>query len=461
MPDEKAKQQKILNEMLDIANGFPISMQKYDMDEISDEDMIKLTTQVFWQNMRLGKKRLQKHNLKKKLELYRPRIIINMGFYDARSGITLYKKGYNYTGLHQLYAISKKTYYSGTKKIYTKKQNDISLTYLLQGIADGDTAVCPNCGNTAKIYTYSDGCDYCNQKFEVTDFEPKISSFYLQPDTAKTFNFILGLLRFLPQILMFLISVLTIFAYVYENEVSKSVAESLYNIMLQIFANPTFVMMVIIQLILFSIFMSSWLLNPFKKNIWGAEKIQPVFPEFSVTDFLQNLEYRLKTIFLADTVQEAETFAVCDLSDIVNENKEIIDCAVNRIEFERISEDYGGYLIFLRADLKLTTYDGNRVHENIHRFYLELMADKEYASRGLQSIRAYTCDKCGSNVDITSGGICEYCGEKIPPNKFGWVIEVMREEKYEKYKFLKRVAIYLGGIFIILIINLIWVLSAH
>ena len=70
-------------------------------------------------------------------------------------------------------------------KISNKKDDKIIVANAIKARGDEENACCPNCGHLGKISSYIDGCDYCNSKFSVTDFEEKISAFCLVENTPK------------------------------------------------------------------------------------------------------------------------------------------------------------------------------------------------------------------------------------------------------------------------------------
>ena len=65
-----------------------------------------------------------------------------------------------------------------------------------------------------------------------------------------------------------------------------------------------------------------------KPRIQDESKVKAAIPEFSTGNFLQNLEYQLRMIHLADTAEQVRFFASCDLDTVVVRYQNVVDCCI-------------------------------------------------------------------------------------------------------------------------------------
>ena len=182
-----------------IVNRFYEYQQRYYRNEMNDEQLTGITTQPFWQSMRLSKRRLAEKGLtmdvtvKEKVQrnnsknqdllavftlLYH---IITKGNHFTDSA-DYRKDGANLVENYSGEVTTERTYFYKGKKICRRKDHEICSANVLSTEVDGENASCPNCGNIGKISGFIDGCEYCGSKFTVQDFEPKISAFALEED---------------------------------------------------------------------------------------------------------------------------------------------------------------------------------------------------------------------------------------------------------------------------------------
>lgn len=94
-----------------------------------------------------------------------------------------------------------------------------------------------------------------------------------------------------------------------------------------------------------------------KPRVQGEQIVKQAFPEFSTEDFIQNLEYELRNIHLADTSLQVQPFATCDLTETVKSYRNVVDCSICRILFTEAQEFTGQDVIGAEVKLRLMIDD--------------------------------------------------------------------------------------------------------
>lgn len=171
MNELRDKMQKKVVEFSQIQN-------EYYTDKRNDEDITGIATQPFWQSMRLNKRRLQEKNLTVSSERKKePKRSIKK--------LREFSDGKNVVSTCEKVGVEEKKVFRNGEEIFSKKDEVKCSISLLRSAGNGDEVACPNCGAKGKIFSFIDGCDYCQSKFKVEDFEEKISAFSVEENTEK------------------------------------------------------------------------------------------------------------------------------------------------------------------------------------------------------------------------------------------------------------------------------------
>lgn len=164
--------------MWDKAYGFRQVYKEYYEGNLSDENITSKVTQPFWQSMYLSRKRLRDNG-----------IHIDMDIENENKGnieqVDFSDDGKSQVGTFKEPIKIRKRYVKNGHKIYEKTGKKIGLTSVITSHREGEEVNCPNCGHLASIDSYIDGCDYCGSKFQVEDFNEKVSSYSIEEDTDK------------------------------------------------------------------------------------------------------------------------------------------------------------------------------------------------------------------------------------------------------------------------------------
>ena len=166
----------VLDEMKNKVESFPQQYRDFYVGRLSEEELTEHVSQPFWQSLHLTKKRLKNKNLLMDVNLRKDSKTgnIRIGNNKTTSNID--------TAEFKQNVILEKKIYKDNKIIYKEKDRYISTYGAIKVHGENDMATCPRCGAVAKISTFVDGCDYCNSKFKVSDFEEKVSGLSLRKD---------------------------------------------------------------------------------------------------------------------------------------------------------------------------------------------------------------------------------------------------------------------------------------
>lgn len=407
------------------ADNFRVVYGQYYRNQVSEKELTEQTTQPFWQSMRLSRRRLNEKGLQLDVTVYNAA----KKAADPKGEVLPGKDGWNYTGISTKAVKTDRRFRKAGKIIYQKKEHEISNVSLLKSDVQGGQAHCPNCGSVGKISSFIDGCDYCDSKFLVSDFETKISGFTLEEDVYKTVlkvfhNAVLTV--FFLSLLFMILLVGSGLAAMFLVSMGNDGTEALMTVGLMAYAMESIPVYGRILIIGFCMYLNgrAVLRVLYREVISGGETVRAVIPDFSAYDFYQNLEYKLRNIHLTDRAEEVQAFAGFDLSPIVAKYGDVVDCALTGLKFldaweEREAERYA---VRAEARVKLTLYRKGKISVKYERLNLELTGTYEMLKHNCNAIREYKCQGCGASVDILAGGVCEHCGNRLDYSKYGWVL---------------------------------------
>lgn len=432
--------QHISYEMDEKAYDFMKFQRKYYTDKADDSALMEQTTQPFWQSMRLSKRRLASKGLSMDVEI----------LHDPKSKtvkneqVQIKKDGYHLAGNKALNVISRRQFYKNGKRISAIKNREICNLSLLKAEVDGEDAACPNCGYVNTVTSFVDGCDACESKFTVQDFEAKIAGFSLEENTsakikenvfanAKTLGWI-----FVGLIILAIITFILSYMRLIGGNTDINIAGAAVGFVLTLVMIPITAKSLIALLALFVIG-TFFLLLIYKKNILRETIVKEQFPNFSARDFYQNLEYKLRNIHLTDNVDEVSVFARCALDNYVKNYCNVVECDMTRLKFLKCKKDTEGYRVKVEAELRLTECKRKRIFTNYEKLRLDLFGKPEVIDKSATILREYKCPGCGSSLNVLEGGKCSYCGKIFDYSEFGWVIETYQGKRkvVSLYQFIK------------------------
>ena len=434
--------QHICYEMDNKAYGFMEFQKDYYSNKADDIKLMEKTTQPFWQSMRLSKRRLTSKGLTMEVDLTRD--AKSKTILDERTSVR--KDGHHLAGNKTLNVIAQRKFYKNGKKLFAEKNREICNFSLLKTEVQGERAACPNCGYVDTITSFMDGCDACDAKFTVQDFETKISGYSLEENTsAKIKDTVLKNIKLLVCIIggfillgivMLVISAMRLLV----GNTGINMVATMMGLYMAITMVPITFRLLIILAAVFAAG-TSYLLSIYKNPILNENIVKSQLPEFSARDFYQNLEYKLRNIHLTDKVEEVSVFAHCSLNDIVKDYQDVVECDMTRLKFLQFGKESDGYRANVEAELRLTECRKNRIVTKYEKVNLLLSGKEEIVNKSVATLREYKCSSCGSSLNVLEGGRCTYCGNVFDYSQFGWVIEEYQGQRrpISLYQFIKYV----------------------
>ena len=417
----------------------------------AERNLMEQTTQPFWESLRLSKKRLQQRKLTVAMDMQESATLAD---YEGPK-----KDGYDYVCRRTKPVKMRRIYYRKGKKITSLKTPEIAAASFLKAEVQGDMAVCPNCGHEGKLSSYIDGCDACGAKFLVSDFETKVSGFSLEEDVRQKniSNFIkagitvgitaisLAVLAICAGGVMFLLLAVGRNGF----HAVKAAAAMLLGIELA----PVFFRSLFYLLLLFIVMVI--VMEAYRKpRIQDEAKVKTRIPDFSTGNFLQNLEYQLRMIHLADAAGEVSFFAACDLEDTVPRYQNVVDCCVCGVRFLETEALEDSYRIRAEVKMRLTLDTGRKIRNRYEKLRLELEGRQSVVAQHGKALREYKCPNCGGSVDILNGGVCAYCNTAVDYRNFGWIITSYTNLGQPENPYGRILAASLGSYFLILLLSL-------
>lgn len=442
----------IAGEMKARADAFRTVYGEYFRGRIAEKELTQSTTQPFWQSMRLSKRRLEEKGLSLDVKLFGDQDKALRG----RGAVSPAKDGYNYTGISTRPVLTERCFRKNGKIIYKKKEHEISNVSLIKSQVEGDSAACPNCGHIGKITSYIDGCDYCDSKFLVSDFETKISGFSLEENEYKTVKRLfnrtfmgLCLISFLLVLVLIAAGATAVLLYMSGGNGTEALMSA--GIMMYAFDSIPVYFRILFYFVLFYFFGRGSLMLLYRRVISGEELVKCLLPDFSVYDFYQNLEYQLRSIHLTGSADKVRSFAAFDLQPVVERYGDVVDCALTGLKILTAREipGEGRCVVEVQARVKLILCCGNKIKIKYERLYLELSGTYEMLKHNCNAIREYKCPGCGGSVDVLSGGKCEFCGNRLDYSRYGWLIQ--RYETGKRFQDTRKLVQGLAVLFFLLI----------
>ncbi len=421
------KQDLIRKDMTAMAERFPQMHQDYFAGICKDNELMDMTTQPFWQSMRLSKKRLSHKGLTLETTISRDEKE-NL----SRDGIIMPQQDGNHlVGNKIQYVVTDRKYLLNGKRIKKQKEYEISHISMLQAEVEGEMAACPNCGYMSKISSFIDGCDACGSRFTVEDFATKVSGFSLEENTWKKLRrtisktmFFLGSVTLVLVVLGIISLMLLVLSELRGDGAINSLFGLLFSLDMVPLAVKCFISLPIIYLV--TRIVSG---HYYKKRFWGEETIQQVLAGFSAEDFCQKLEYKLRNIHMTDTAKEVSAFATCSLEDVVAGYRDVVDCNVTGCMFHNIHKNDGGYRMNVQVTMKLTCFNGKRIRDRYEKIALRVFGKDEVVNRGVTALREYKCKNCNNSLNILEGSTCKFCDSVFDYADYDWVIESYEIEK--------------------------------
>ncbi|MDD6294108.1 MAG: hypothetical protein PUA71_09905 [Eubacteriales bacterium] len=435
-------------EMKSKLDGFKKTYSDFMMGNIDDEELAKDTTQPFWQSMYLSKKRLNNKGLD-----------VDVRFSEEKGNrintISVVNDGKNIIGTYKDNIIEEKSFKKDGRTIYDHKGKKMWIGNVIKARGENNMVACPNCGNMGDISSYINGCDYCNSRFQVEDFEEKVSSFVVSDDEKRKVQNIstrCSLGTIIAGIVM-IIAMIVSFIVVIINQVNYKPGNYNANATI-IFASlitgfPIFIKVFIGLIIVFVLI--AVVVNRIRKNevieknevYYRLKNINGFVPE----KFVQNLEYKLRNIHFAENVEEVSAFASVPVDKIIEKYQDIIECSLYKVKFEDYKSVQGKDIIKLSCIMQISKMINNKIYEEGEKLVIYLSKKSDITEKDFGAIRFISCENCGSSINILNGGVCEYCGTRLNYADYDWIIDryYSNTEDNKLSEIEERTDVYIGN----------------
>lgn len=399
--------------------GFLNFYNKFFMGESTDESATDYTTQLYYQSMEIEKKRLEQNDLHMNTSV-EPEL-----FWDD---VNTLEYGQLKSVCNRKRTKTVREFFRYGKRIYHEENDEEVKINFLQSEVNGK-AECPNCGYVGEVSSFIDGCDQCGSKFEVKEFEPKVSAFTMNQDvdretrkiTSTTVKVASGIAIAVG--LCFIVGIV-LSIYLQVNEMD-SIAGGMI-VFMGVYLFYPMIRFAIITLIAL-LTLAHIFGRKYAYNITNIETILNVYRNFSVQDFFQNVEMRFNQIYLANAVKDVQAYAECSLDNIVDNHLDVVDSHMSQLHFTGIEEASDYYLIKAWAKMRLYRLVNNKIKRASEKVSFEVKVSK--AGRGMTLLKAYKCSKCGNTIDIMKGGVCDHCGSELGLSDVGMKITEINFEK--------------------------------
>lgn len=331
--------------------------------------------------------------------------------------------------------------------IYARTDNDIAHYTLASAkhITENEI-VCPNCGATQTKEQLLDGCDYCGTKFMVEDLSEKISDFALRSDYELQYSRYKDVRKYFTPFVGFGVEAVVCFFYILYLifNFSKLQQETGAGFLTML---GTGILTSVIAAIPFA-FIAIGLFNTFvfpliqlgasfsyvSKKILDKQKtaeknnrqmqifVKRTDPHFSIASFYSNVQNKLATVHFAETDEQINAFAVCDLSALKDGYKNVIDMQTEYISLNDYSVSNGLQKAYLEASVKLISFDGEKCTARNEHIRMLLTKSADCKTQVVCGPSVMTCKGCGTSLSLLEGKKCAYCGRDMDLEKHDWVI---------------------------------------
>lgn len=374
-------------------------------------------TQPYWKSMNLEKKRLNKLGVVKKIQIHENGMrSINDTVIDRKIE-SVSNTNSKTTMINTPVSVRSSYYIHGKLKTKNTDYYSCSQCMVLENDEEITEFICPNCGALGTKESFIDGCDYCETKFQVGQFDMKVSSYNifhdyeLEANERKKQNKLVMLVPMMIAVFMLIISMSSFFA-------TDKLA---IDVMCQQIASVLF-------MVVMGVFVVLLIANLKRKkddlqriiNTESLNRLENDVPEMNREDFVATLDYKIKTIHFAESNNDVCLFLNEKYNDVINQYASVIECTIKNCKIDEYHTDMDYRYITVKANLHLVCIEKGKVITREEPVTINLYKNKRPVQS--KSLVSYTCEKCGSSINLLNGGICEHCNSRIDFSKYDWAI---------------------------------------
>lgn len=398
--------------MIEVVNGYKQEEVSWYNQPGMIENAFQTTTQNLWYTHYLNKKRLQMLGLEAKYEYIQPTNYIkekNQRFpqWDySHDGKNLICKVSDYMRYRKLFLKNGKLVWADEGKGMPGEY------YIMQSRSMNGSYICPNCGREDTLQNLVDGCDYCGTKFQIEDFNEKVSSVYRPGSSIQRRDGFTLLKNFWP--LYFVLAMLVMAAFIILPQMGGIAMLLLPVVMLAL--------MVIFLAVLIGKSGTESVKEGPAKNAQTLEQLRAVDPLFSEEAFIGNLSNKLMSIYYAESMNDIRPFVECEMTPLLNARKGVMDCKMLECVLLSFRSDNQYQYLEVKVKSALTVYENNAIGTAEDHLQFYLVRSIQAVTKSTSDVNVYTCHSCGANLSLLNGGRCEHCGNGLDLKVYDWVI---------------------------------------
>ena len=395
-------------------------------------------TQMLWHILHIQKRRIEAKGISMDFSAVRKsyggRSVEKQQYFDGK---------YMITDARERIA-AERTYLVGGKPAFTKKDDELAHYGIVDAkrTSDGDSIICPDCGNPTTRENLLDGCDYCGTKFTVEDLGSRVSSFALRGDyqiaydkyrdSRRYYGMRAFLIGAVPGLVISVIGMLSVADELEADPVMTMVA-SVFSaafcaacfggLAMGIFWTAIFPF---VQTKKYVGYRSKKKLEERKKresqNMTLTSKIRGFDPLFSTEAFFSNIQNKLAAIHYASRADEVRAFAVIPLENIISAYEDVVDMDVTEFGLLDFYIDDSMQYIEMKADISLLHARESRFFRSSETIRFALAKSALCKTEAVCGPSMLKCKGCGASISLLDGGRCAYCGTELRLWEYDWVI---------------------------------------
>jgi len=394
-------------------------------------------TQLLWHSIYLQKKRLERLNVQIELNTSRRSYSKNVSPVRSKS---YFDGRYNIDDVNEE-IFSTRTYKYNGKNIKCVYDKEVAHYTFLSAKSVGDgNVICPNCGNTSSRSNFMDGCDYCGTKFTVEDLDSRVGSFGFNRDSFVSSGkkediikliypwiYMIGMTMFfnagfyLPFFKSDDMDLAMKFLYAIPNAFLFALAGGVVITIVMFFIGP--IIAIISEYI--EIVDPDLLYNykeSLKQEIRRSESVRKYDPLFSIQSFFGGIENKLNAVHFADNVKEINAFSDCDLSEKLQQYKDVVDIDIIRIMMDFYQVKDAMQTAMVNAILLIRELKNGKIEEKKEKVRMYLQKNEDCKTQAVCGPSILKCKSCGGNLSLIDGKKCEFCGQELDMKEHDWVI---------------------------------------
>lgn len=374
-------------------------------------------TQSFMQTLNLRKRRLDQNNIEMKINYDT--------FQKEAPEISVQNESAGRVFTVQSDIDIEKQYFRNGKEIGKNDDSVIEECVFIDSHQEDDTFICPKCGAKGNKSMFVGGCPYCGAKFKVDEFGTKVTGYQFKHNSKRDMKKIGKTCAKLAitSVALLILGLFTNFALMCTNNMTP-LTVILYQVMQFLLGGAIVAVLISGAIFVFLKYLGDGFISMFfEDGKLDSERLQSA------------LEYKITSIHFAENKQESSQFVMKDITDIIENYQDVIDCSVEHCYLRLVDSSEKYATADANVKLNVVLLKNNRIIKRKEYLNLRLRTLSSNIQEKTPGIICYTCPKCGSTIDILNGGVCQSCGYEMNLIDVDWVItdyQISGKKKFRK-----------------------------